>query len=251
MKKKKPKKISFLELIEKYNKLIEETMPLQYFVIDIGLQENQIEILGKFKTIVVNVKYQAFQKEEEKIANDLFHLQSMLNANICLLEMWVSLKKNNHREAWNRLIDVYEYVSIAIRAGDNHFGIDEFIAKVENIEKVIFPGFNKFISIGAIISGGKCTICLQPIDDCDHIEGMIYWGRLCLRVEAIIQGDHVALVDHPKDRRCLIREVLGDDGYYIDYMTKKRLHRAEEKDIQSEGLKASITLLKTTILDIY
>lgn len=251
-KKKKPKKISFPELIEEYNKLIKETMPLQYFIIDIGIQRNQIKVLRKFKNVVVNVKYQAIQREEEIIANDLFHLQSILNANMSLLDMWVLLKKNKHREAWNKLIDVYDYISFALRAGDNHFGIDDFLSKVENIEKVIFPGFNKYLSIGAIISGGICTVCRKEIDYCEHIEGLVYWGRLCLRVDAKMEGNHVALVDTPRDRRCIIREILLENGYYQDYMTLKKLHKAEENNIDEiDGLKMNVTILKTGLLDIY
>ena len=44
----------------------------------------------------------------------------------------------------------------------------------------------------------------------------------------IVAINHSALVEEPRDRRCIITEVETEDGYYRDYMTWRKTKKAEK-----------------------
>jgi hypothetical protein len=69
------------------------------------------------------------------------------------------------------LIDAHEYVSIAKIAFDDGFDLESLSKHLTNLELGIFPKFSVYHSWGAVIKGGKCTICGQPFSSCDHVEG--------------------------------------------------------------------------------
>lgn len=53
---------------------------------------------------------------------------------------------------------------------------------LREFERVVFPGFSHYHSMGAVIRSGICAVCDQPFHSCDHLEGKIYSGRYCMRI---------------------------------------------------------------------
>ena len=216
-------KATIPQLIDEYLAAVEKASKFEYFVRAKELQQGQIEMLVQLKARIKSFKYGAIQAGQERAANILFHLQCGLNAKVAFLEMWVLLKDDKPYEAWDKLIDAQEYITIAMRADDRGLGLEEFLNHLRTVESVVFPGYKLYNSYGAVIRGGKCTICHQPFDECDHLEGLVYWGILCVRVHPeIVSLDHVAMVEEPCDRRCVVTEITTDDGYYQDYMTWRK-----------------------------
>lgn len=162
--------------------------------------------------------------------------------------MWIELKNGNHQAAWNRIIDAQEYISVAMRASDDGVSIEEFLEHVRTTEKVIFPGFPVYNSVAQVIKGGICSICEKEFNSCEHIEGRVYWGSLCVRSQvAIVTVDHVAMVDEPRDRRCIITEITEDDGYYHDYMTGEKTKKIDEHDKKAVGHFVGVILHNSSI----
>ncbi len=227
------------ELIEEYTTAMKGGHRLGFLVGDTDLQVQTVDGLVALRKQVRGFKAGARGAGDERAANTIFHMQCGLNAMISFLTMWVELKRSNHQTAWNRLIDAQEYLSIALRASEGGTGVEEFLTRLQQVERVIFPGFPLYNSVGQIIRGGKCTICDRPFNSCEHVEGQVYWGTLCVRaLPEIVEVDHVAMVDEPRDRRCIITEISEDDGYYHDYMTGKVTRKAEDK---KEGVAGSFT----------
>jgi hypothetical protein len=223
-------KATIEQLAQEYTEVVAEAAKFGYFVRDADLQQEQIDTLLNFKMRIKGFKYGAIKAGEERAANTLFHLQCGLNAQISFLTMWILLKKSDYYAAWDTLIDAEEYVSMAMRAADGGVGLEEFVSQLRRVEEAIFPGYRVYNSWGAVLRGGQCTICGKPFNQCDHIEGMVYWGRLCVRVKPeIVELNHVAVVDEPRDRRCVVTEFTTDDGWYRDYMTWRKTKKAEEK----------------------
>ena len=242
--------ITIKELIEKYNTLIKDTLKCNFLVRATELQEKQIKKLIELKNLVKSVKYQVIEKGDESTANMLFHLQCVLNSYASVLEMWVLVKKDKPTDAWDKLIDARAYLSIAFRAADDRYGLDEFRARLEKIEETIVPRFSHYISWSAIIKGGKCTICGNDFDACEHIEDLVYWGKLCVRIQFEIIGlDHVALVEEPRDKRCIIQEITTEDGYYRNYLTWRKVRKAE-KPPEKSPVSLVARIFNTALLEI-
>ena len=217
------------QLISEYLAAIEEALKFGYFVRAKELQKQQIESLIRLKDRIKGFKYGAIQTGNQRSANTLFHLQCVLNAHIAFLEMWVRLKEDEPYAAWDKLIDAQEYISIAMRADSRGIGLEEFLDRLRTVEVVVFPGYRIYNSWGAVIRGGKCTICHKSFDECDHAEGLVYWGRLCVRVHPeILSLDHTAMVEEPYDKRCVVTEFTTEDGYYRDYMTWRKTKKDDE-----------------------
>jgi hypothetical protein len=222
-------KATIPQLAEEYTAVVAEAGKFGYLVRDTELQQEQVDILLKLKDRIKAFKYGAIKAGNEEAANTLFHLQCGLNAQISFLTIWIFIKKGDYYAAWDSLIDAEEYVSIAMKAADGGFGLEEFLDRLKRVEEIVFPGYNVYSSCGAIIQGGLCTVCGKPFSDCDHIEGLVYWGRLCVRVNwEVIKLDHIAVVDEPRDRRCVITELTTDDGWCRDYMTWRKTKEAED-----------------------
>ena len=76
-------------------------------------------------------------------------------------------------------------------------------ARLEAIEKLVFH-FAVFLSAGWIVGRQECSICAAEYGTCDHLVGKPCMGRLCSIVARELQGNHVAIVKHPADKKCRV-----------------------------------------------
>jgi hypothetical protein len=229
-------KKDFDSIVSEYNEKIDQALKFNFLVRASELQTEQAELLSRFKNQIKNYKYQAIQRENEDIANIFFHFQCVLNSIISALKMWVSLKEEDYQKSWSLLVDAQEYAIVAIRASDNHYGINNYIHQLEMIEKTIFPGWNLFNSSGFIETCGDCSVCGQEYGNCDHLEGLVYMGTLCRRVNRkVIELNHTAIVEVPHDRRCIVTKISTDEGKMRDYMTWNILDESAEIPEDSIG----------------
>lgn len=219
--------VTIPELAERYNALLAEAINLHFLVRDAGLQRAKADELEEFRLLLKRVKEQAIERSEEDVANLLFLFQCVVNSFKSALLMWIELKDGRPDAAWNLLMDAQDYASVALRVPvrGHAWGIDRHAERLAEIERVVFPGWPVFLSPGIIEDGGECSICGSRYAECDeHVEGLVYAGRLCDRVNRMmIEGNHVALVQAPRDRRCIIRHVSTDDGRKRDYITGRIL----------------------------
>jgi hypothetical protein len=240
--------ITFPEIIEKYNDILKRSRDLEYFVRDIELQKEMVQELKAFLLRIKNYKYQVIEQKDEDLANQFFHCQCVINASIASISIWIALKDNDHHKAWNHLIDAQEYLSYAFRASDNGYGLEDFKKRLNKIEEVIFPGFPLYNSIGLHFKGGTCSVCGEEFSECGHIEDMIYFGIVCKRLKIEeVDIDHTAIVENPKDRRCIITEFEFTPGKMYDYMTKKFLRDKSEEN----GKTMAGVFLKFSELDLF
>jgi len=228
-----PDSITIPEIAERYNALLAEAIDLHFLVRDAGLQRTKTDDLEVFRLLVKRVKEQAIERGVEDDANLLFLFQCVVNSFKSALLMWIELKGGRPDVAWNLLMDAQDYASVALRVPVRGvaWGIDRHAERLAEIERVAFPGWPLFLSPGIIEDGGECSICRRRYAECDeHVEGLVYAGRLCDRVNRkMIEGNHVALVETPRDRRCIIRYVSTEDGRKRDYITGKILYEAFDR----------------------
>jgi hypothetical protein len=236
------------ELFREGLKMLQGAAPYLYLTRSSTLQKAKRDELTTFKERIRGFKRGAAAAEDEQAANGLFHMQCVLNAQVACLNLLIQVKGRDYHKAWCYLIDSQEYLSVAERASDEGFKLEWFRTHIENIETAIFPRIKVYNSWGAIIKGGKCTICFSPFRTCEHVEGKVYMGKLCVRVSPeIVSMDHMAIVDDPRDRRCILTEISDDDGYFHDHFTLKRKDRVEKKEgagLMTRGIIFSNRLLE-------
>lgn len=236
------------DVILEYNDIIEKSHKYNYLLRDSDLQREQIEILSKFKNKIKSIKYHFINEKDEVAANAFFHFQCVLNALIANFQIWIAIKENKYKESWDRLVDAQEYLEVAYRIDGDHYGIDELYQNLKDIERLIFPGYPLYNSGGFIEKGGKCSICGLRFRECEHLEGFVYMGKLCRKIERkFIKFDHQAMVKNPHDRRCTIEWISTDDGKKIDYITWK----VTDEDVSGEDGEMTMggVVLNTNVLD--
>jgi len=213
------KRITLDEIRESYDDFIDSCQKFNYLTRSESIQREKIKECEEYIRVVKSYKSQAITDKNEDASGFLFHMQCMLNAMRSSLIVWVNVKGEKYNEAWNSLIDAQEYVEVALKI-EEYDGVINMRFHLDSMENAIFPGWKLYNSPGHTETIGKCSICGKIFSKCDHIEDHIYMGRLCRRVDRkIIDVYHSALVENPKDRRCIITKHSGDGGRMIDYFT--------------------------------
>lgn len=237
-------KISLQEIHKNYANFIDSCDRYNFFTRSLEKQKEKIEECSSHIDLIKFYKAQAIKCNSEFEANHLFHMQCMINAMKSSLRMWVQVKENNFAEAWNFLIDAKEYIEIALKITD-YEGVRNLESKLKAVEDSVFPNWALFNSPGFTETIGKCSICRSNFALCDHLENHVYVGRLCQRVEReIIEVDHVALVENPRDKRCIIRRLTNSDGKTVDYFT---WDECEEKPL-SDPTGNNNMLMESTVM---
>jgi hypothetical protein len=241
------KSISLADIHEEFVTFIDSVAKHNVFTRSTKLQEQLIQNCSEIINQLKSFKYQAIQHEQEHEANQLFHMQCVINALKSSLSIWVNLKKSEFLNAWISLVDAQDYVNIAFKVAD-YEGLRKFEQKLQFIEESIFPDWAYFNSTGHIETIGKCSICGLSFLKCDHIEDMVYMGRLCRRIGfEITEFNHTSLVDIPKDKRCVMTKISEDSGQMIDYFTWEPCN---EKKNDSEGMHFESLVYSTHVLDL-
>jgi len=213
------KTISFDEIHRDYCKFIDSCGKLNCFTRSNRVQNDKVTECRQYISVIKAYKKQAAERGNELQANQFFHMQCMINALISSLLMWVELKNHDFQKAWRFLVDAQEYTEIALKIMD-YEGVRNLNVRLKTIEDVVFPRWAVYNSPSFVETIGECSICHKPFLECDHIENQIYMGRLCQRMDRkIIDLDHVAFVEDPRDKRCIITKVSDQDGRMKDYFT--------------------------------
>jgi hypothetical protein len=215
------------------------------FTISSRLKREAIEKLKIIKGKILTFKYDAVNKEEEDLANLMLAMQCGVNSFISELNCILSLKENLFEKAWDFLIDAQEYTMWSYRAAPHNKILPSRYQDLILLEKAYFPKM-VYLSMGAIVSNGKCSICKSLIDECDHLEGVPYMGRICQIVDySIVDVNHIAIVEKPRDKRCILLSFSDETKEnMIDRFTKEPIKKIKPEDCLSKGLLTEGTILR-------
>jgi hypothetical protein len=246
------KTITFEDIVEKFNISLDEALKMVIFVRDIELQKAQVSVLSKQVEEIRQYKYQAIEYKDEEKANLFFAFHNLLNSVKSCIESIIYLKENEHQKGWSKFVDAEEFLDYAALQKGKLFGLVNYHQHLVHMQKCLFPEWKIFNSPGIVETIGDCNICDVQYGECDHIEGLLYSGIVCQRINRkFIRADHSALVEKPKDRRCIITKISTDDGYMKDYMTLKMLDEKVKDDGNKEKhMNMECILMSTNTLDI-
>lgn len=182
-------------------------------------------------------KHQLIKANIEKDADGLLYFQCILSAVRSLFEVIFFLKKEENQKSWHSLIDSQDYLQICIAFVRKYPHLKETVGNSVDLifetskkyEDTLFPKQSVFNSPGLIETIGECSVCGKKFYECDHVEGEIYIGKYCLRVNRkIIDYNHSAIVTKPRDKRCIITTRHDKDGYKIDVFSRERIEGQDE-----------------------
>lgn len=241
------KTISFDEIRNDYFDFIDSCGKFNFFTRSKRIQTEKVAECEHYLQVIKSYKKQVIDKGIEALANELFHMQCMVNASRSSLFMWIALKEEKFNDAWSALVDAQEYISIALKIKD-YEGVRNLEKRLQAAEESIFPGWSLYNSLGFVETIGNCSICSELFSLCDHVENQIYMGQLCQRIDRkIFRADHFAFVQNPRDRRCIITKISEDDGQEVDYFTWEKT--GEKKD-NSDGMHAEAIMFRIPTLDV-
>lgn len=173
------------------------------------------------------LKHYFMWNHDEFASGTFLYSHCMLSAVKSIYLMFDYIKSDESEKAWMSLIDTYDYLDVATLFLDKYKlhseGLEAFIEQVKGFENIFFPTHHLFLSPGAKETAGNCSICGGSFISCEHVEREIYNGMLCQRINRhVLEANHIALVDNPRDRRCIIRTITNTDGSKLNIFSRER-----------------------------
>lgn len=210
------------QIIDEYNAMIDDAANLNTFSRCLSHQEAKVQAIEAYVSQVRRYKHWAIRQQDEQLANLFLHFHCMLRAIQSSLSVWLTLKTKHPIDAWRHLVDAQEYADVAKKA-KRHHGVEVLEEQLNAMERSLFPHQNVFNSPGFTETIGKCSVCGEPFAVCDHVEGHIYMGIFCRRVDRqILDINHSAVVANPRDRRCVFAK-YSESGRMVDRFTLEDL----------------------------
>ena len=198
-------------LAEEFNAVIRKAETLNGITRCSELQQNAIESLNGLRSEISVLKTEAIEDKKQDLANMLLGYECACGTLIAELEMWILLKQEDPDSAWDKLVIAQEAAMGAVRTHQGFSHVRRHYERLEAIEELVFPP-QVFMSSGMIVEHLECSICNGKYEDCEHLIGKPYMGKFCQLILEDIKLDHVAIVDHPADKRCRITAAHEEGG---------------------------------------
>lgn len=199
------------EMLKAADEVLEEALSYGYVSIGRELQEEAIARVTSFQSQIEQQRKAAIVRKDEESA-DLAWIVGRFAAGICeFLSMWVHIKNDQMESAWDALVNAQGNLEAALKLRHAE-GLFHLNRNLHAIEILLFPPC-KFVSSSILYGSTDCGICGSEYGECDHVSGRLYMGEMCCQVvRNIMHADHVAIVDHPEDKRLRFPAVVnGED----------------------------------------
>lgn len=206
-------------ILDEFNILIHQSQDIAIFTRNIELQKQEQNNLNCF----IEKANKLAKKNKKKISELELNLISCLifsaNAIKNELSMLVNLKEGEMSAAWNDLIRAQNEISIV--ACNHPFSdgkyLNGYLSRLDAYEKLIFPQMT-YASVGGIIKESKCSICNKDYEECEHLKGKMYNGKLCVRKIHKLELEEVSIVENPANKLCR-GLTIERDGKSVDVLT--------------------------------
>lgn len=141
---------------------------------------------------------------EDYLLNDFYILNKYVGFLSFYVETWHRIIKHEFSTSWNSLQDSLDLLRLIKRFS----GIDISFFETQLVELERTYPYNVFFSIAATVDHFECSICGLNLDshECPHMRGQLYAGVMAYGIaRKIREVDHVSIVTHPRDKRCVVR----------------------------------------------
>ena len=155
----------------------------------------------------------------DELFDDLYVLRRYVDFFSSYGQLWRQIANEEFSASWTTLQDALDSLRLVRRF--SHIDISALEEQLIELEKS-YP-YNVFFSIGALVEEFECSICGQDIDSfqCPHRKGHLYRGRMAVGIARnIVNFDHIAVVDQPEDRRCVVSyEDTGEQFKLVRFLS--------------------------------
>ncbi|MOA01678.1 hypothetical protein D3C78_1210990 [compost metagenome] len=205
-------KINLQQAIEYFNNEIKRAENLRSLARSSKLQIEQCLDLDLLQYNASRFKHESIRHGEEDCANLFLGYECAIGSVRSELLMWILLKRDMPNEAWDQLVAAQMGCIDASRAHSGFIHCGQRLEDLKQHEELLFPP-QAFLSAGFISDRLECSICGSVYAKCRHLRGKPYMGQFCEINHRNPQGDHVALVDTPADKRCRVTSIQVKEGY--------------------------------------
>lgn len=157
---------------------------------------------------------------EEELHNDFYVLDRYADFLSAYADLWNNVLSQKFSSSWASLQDALDLLRLLKRF--SQIDIEFFETQLIELEK-IYP-YNAFFSIGVTVERFDCNICGVDIDteECPHMRGHLYGGVMAHAIaRKIVEVDHVAMVAHPEDKRCVVQyDDTGEQFKLVRYLSE-------------------------------
>lgn len=139
----------------------------------------------------------------DELFDDLYVLRRYVDFFGSYGQLWRLIANEEFSASWMKLQDALDSLRLVRRF--SNIDISALEEQLIELEKT-YP-YNVFFSVGALVETFECSICGHDIDSfhCPHRKGHLYRGRMAVGIaRKIVNLDHIAVVDQPEDRRCVV-----------------------------------------------
>lgn len=152
----------------------------------------------------------------DEVLNELYILKRLVDIFTNYTEYWRCIVYGEFSESWVKLQNCIDYLKTVNKfvSRPDSIAVAFFENQLLELEK-LYP-YNVFFSIGVTVEMIECSICGKDIDslDCQHYRGELYRGKMALGiVRNTVQCDHIAMVKHPADKRCVVTYENGGSQF--------------------------------------
>lgn len=214
---------SVAEMRKEVNESFEEGYRYCYASCGHELQTEQQHRVRALLQRLDKYRHEAIEALDEEVANATFISLSIVEGLLNHLQLWLLLKADRMEEACDQLVEAQDSVRLALRFVQSEL-LQHWYMELLALEKLLFPP-QQFVSASHTFGYAECTICHKVYGECDHVAGRLYMGQLCQKQIHQITPNHVALVDHPRDKGCRWTKVKRN-GYMYCTLTHRRLEEA-------------------------
>jgi hypothetical protein len=137
--------------------------------------ERLASMLKDFMRSTGQLKEATIKQNDEDSANTLLSVEYFCQALQSEMLMWLALKKEYPNKTWDYLIDAKMGLKQALTQSISK----DFIEKLHQIEKVVFPS-PVFNSLSMVIKSVKCSICKRIMENVNISRQSIH-GKTLLR----------------------------------------------------------------------
>lgn len=190
-------------------------------------QLKSIRKLNMLKENVLKLKGEMINLKDEDAANAALSLENMIETLFSELKMWIALKEDKPNEAWDFLIDAQSAARIALQAHNIAYHLENYINKLDLLEKLLFPP-QIFFSPHFIIEGATCSICGEDYEECDHMAGKAYMGKMCGQWVNKMRKAELSIVKEPASKQARVH-TFSDSGVTRDFMTWRIINESKEE----------------------
>jgi|ERR1035441_8588366 hypothetical protein len=209
------------DILSEYEAVAQEAQTMAFLPRASELQEAAVKEIEGFMQKLAERKLEYVRNSDEKAANCVLAMEFALGAVRSELAMWIKLKGVSAEEAWSDLITAQELLGAALLVRRqlelDTTGIENLLRRLLFIEHWVFPP-QMFNSIGGRAKCRECSICGAEYDDCDHVIGRAYMGKMCHTIIGEVSLAEVSVVTNPADKRCRITH-FSDQGKMRNKMT--------------------------------